>query len=173
MKKKLLKVFLDDKILTYLLEGVVIVLLALLIVLAFAQVVLRYAFNSPLTWSEEVARSLMIYLTFIGSALALKKNLHLHMGFSLHSLLKKTITFSKGWIDLFINLFIGTFALLLLVKGIQLTIKLWSVRLGSIPVSWGYTYMILPLSSALMLKFCVSSIISAIQTIKQDKENNK
>ena len=41
------------------------------------QVLMRYAFNSPLIWSEELARFGMIWLTFIAAALATRKGQHI------------------------------------------------------------------------------------------------
>jgi TRAP-type C4-dicarboxylate transport system permease small subunit len=49
-----------------------IVLLAAMVVIVFANVVMRYVFGTSVIWSEEVARHLMIWMTFVGSGLALR-----------------------------------------------------------------------------------------------------
>ncbi len=54
-----------------------IVLLAAMVVIVFANVVLRYALGTSLVWSEEVARHLMIWMTFAGSGLALRSGAQL------------------------------------------------------------------------------------------------
>ena len=46
-----------------------------------AQVVFRYAFNSPLTWSEELARYLFIWCAFLGWVVASRRHSHLAMTF--------------------------------------------------------------------------------------------
>lgn len=46
-------------------------------ILVFGNVVLRYVFNSGITWSEEMSRFLFIWLTFIGAIGALKDKEHL------------------------------------------------------------------------------------------------
>lgn len=51
--------------------------LAFMALLVFGNVVLRYAFNSGITWSEEMARFLFIWMIFLGSIGALKDNEHL------------------------------------------------------------------------------------------------
>ena len=51
-----------------------VTLMALLVV---AQVVLRYVFNDPLTWSEEMARIVFIYLAFIGIGAAYGRRRHM------------------------------------------------------------------------------------------------
>ncbi|WP_370297687.1 TRAP transporter small permease [Ammoniphilus sp. YIM 78166] len=51
--------------------------LASMAILVFGNVVLRYAFNSGITWSEEMSRYLFVYMVFLGSIGALKDNQHL------------------------------------------------------------------------------------------------
>jgi TRAP-type transport system small permease protein len=51
--------------------------LALMVVLVFGNVVLRYAFNSGITVSEELSRWLFVWLTFLGATVALKERGHL------------------------------------------------------------------------------------------------
>ena len=43
----------------------------------FIQVILRYVFNSPMTWSEELARYLFIWCAFLGWIIASRRNSHL------------------------------------------------------------------------------------------------
>jgi TRAP-type C4-dicarboxylate transport system permease small subunit len=59
------------------LEALIGVILALMVVLVFGNVVLRYGFNSGITVSEEVARYLFIWLTFIGAVIAMHEHAHL------------------------------------------------------------------------------------------------
>lgn len=42
----------------------------------FAQVIWRYLLQSPLVWSEELALLLMVWMTFLGSALMLERKEH-------------------------------------------------------------------------------------------------
>lgn len=51
--------------------------LALILVLTLAQVVLRYFFDSPLLWSEELSRLLVVWMTFIGAAAVCWQGRHL------------------------------------------------------------------------------------------------
>ena len=55
------------------------VCLAIMVVLVFGNVVLRYAFNSGITVSEELSRWLFVWLTFVGSVVALRDHAHLGM----------------------------------------------------------------------------------------------
>ena len=51
--------------------------LAIMCILVFGNVVLRYVFNSGITWAEEVSRFLLIFITLMGSVYAFAKNEHL------------------------------------------------------------------------------------------------
>ena len=51
--------------------------LAIMIVLVFGNVVLRYAFNSGIAMSEELSRWLLVWLTFLGAIAALRQHSHL------------------------------------------------------------------------------------------------
>lgn len=53
------------------------VLTGLMVLFVFLNVVLRTFFNSGLTWSEELARYLFVYVTYIGAISAMRANGHL------------------------------------------------------------------------------------------------
>lgn len=59
------------------LQVVTVALLAVMVMLVFGNVVLRYAFNSGITVSEELSRWLFVWLTFLGSIVALREHRHL------------------------------------------------------------------------------------------------
>jgi TRAP-type transport system small permease protein len=48
-----------------------------MVVLVFGNVVLRYGFNSGIVVSEEAARWLLVWLTFLGAIVALREHKHL------------------------------------------------------------------------------------------------
>lgn len=43
------------------------------------QVAMRYVFNHPLIWSEEMARYLFVWLTFIGASYGVRHGVHINM----------------------------------------------------------------------------------------------
>jgi TRAP-type C4-dicarboxylate transport system permease small subunit len=51
--------------------------LAVMVVLVFGNVVMRYGFNSGITLSEELSRWLFVWMTFMGAIVALKEHGHL------------------------------------------------------------------------------------------------
>lgn len=59
-----------------LLRGLMVATIALMAILVFTNVVLRYGFNSNLGITEELARYLFVWLTFLGAIAAFAKNTH-------------------------------------------------------------------------------------------------
>ena len=53
------------------------VTLSICVVLVNANVIMRYFFNNPIHWAEEVVTSLFVWTVFIGSAYAYRKHSHL------------------------------------------------------------------------------------------------
>ena len=59
------------------LSFVMVIFLAAMVVMVFGNVVLRYAFNSGITVSEELSRWLFVWMTFLGALVALRTHHHL------------------------------------------------------------------------------------------------
>jgi TRAP-type C4-dicarboxylate transport system permease small subunit len=62
-----------------LLKFLIVLSLAAMVVLVFGNVVLRYAFNTGVTVSEELSRWFFVWLTFLGAIIAMREHGHLGM----------------------------------------------------------------------------------------------
>ena len=62
-------------------EFLAAVLVALEILVLLAGVIARYAFDRPLTWSDELASILFLWLAMLGAAIALRRAEHMRLGF--------------------------------------------------------------------------------------------
>lgn len=58
-------------------EWAIIVLLSAMSVLVFVSTFTRYVFFYPITWGEEAARYMMVWLAYIGASAGLKRGSHL------------------------------------------------------------------------------------------------
>lgn len=74
-----MKRFLD--LLFHLLDWVLVGLLAAMTVMVFVNVILRYGFGNGLDISDEMSRFCFVWLIFLGSISAMRRNMH--MGFDL------------------------------------------------------------------------------------------
>src|SRR5271166_2398067 len=75
-------------------------LVAVEIVILFAGVVARYAFDRPLTWSDELAAILFLWLAMLGAVIAFRRDEHMRMtaivGMLGASMREKLDTFATG-----------------------------------------------------------------------------
>ena len=97
------------KIFSYPLESVLCVLLSTLSIVTFSQVIARYIFQAPLSWSEELARFLLLWLAMMSAAYAFKIKAH----FALHF----TVNYLPRRIQKLISIFVRNAMLLALHAG--------------------------------------------------------
>ncbi|AWX15932.1 C4-dicarboxylate ABC transporter permease [Mergibacter septicus] len=110
------------------------------------QIVARQLFNSPLIWSEELARLLFVYVGMLGISIAIRQQQHVYIDFitNLMSPKVKKIAFSCVQILIFISL------ILFIHFGIRLFNKA-TFQLVSLGISEKWLYASLPLIAGLML----------------------
>ena len=63
----------------WLLKWLMVIIIALMAILVFLNVVLRYGFNSNLMVTEELGRYLFVWLTFLGAISAFIRNRHVRV----------------------------------------------------------------------------------------------
>jgi TRAP-type C4-dicarboxylate transport system permease small subunit len=132
------------------LEVLISLALAVMVVLVFGNVVMRYAFNSGITLSEELSRWLFVWVTFLGAVVAMKEGAHLGSD----TLVSKL---PVRWQKVFLVIGHGLmlFICWLLFKGsLDQTIINWTTTSAVMEVSMGIFYasgMVLAVSGALIL----------------------
>src|SRR3984957_2516867 len=70
-----------DRVLAAVTEIPAAILIAVEIMVLLAGVVSRYVFNRPLTWSDELASILFLWLAMLGAVIALRRAEHMRLGF--------------------------------------------------------------------------------------------
>jgi len=130
-------------------------LLVSMVLITFLQVIMRYAFNSPLSWAEETVGVIMIYFGLIGGSLGICYHIHISLEFFLKKFLAKQEKFVKyGEIFLYIG-----FGLIEIVCGTQLMklTKFQVIPATGLPVP--YTYLALPIAGMVMIIFAGELLI--------------
>jgi TRAP-type C4-dicarboxylate transport system permease small subunit len=131
------------------LEALCALLVAAMVVLLFIQVVGRYGFENPPDWTEELARTVFIYLTFVGGALAIVRNAHLRIE-SFHSRLSPR---SKTMLDILLAIVGVAFLAVTLYYSVGLLGRLSHQPMSSVPVSKAFMFAAVPVGCALMLVY--------------------
>jgi TRAP-type C4-dicarboxylate transport system permease small subunit len=149
------------------LKNTLIVLMAGLVFAVSWQVVSRYIFTSPSSWTEEVARFLLIWVGVLGAAYAFRTGVHL----GLDVLPKKLSGVSAQILKLFILLMVIIFSVAVLVIGggnlVVLTweLKQYSAVLG-LPIA--YVYSIIPVAGLLICLYALAAAMGEELTAPED-----
>lgn len=137
-------------------EGLVILIFAALCVVLFAQVIARFVFDSPFSWSEEMARYLQVWMVLMGSALCMQRGQHITIDFLTSFFprpLERAISIAMNLIIVaYMSVIVYFSSELMEASGFQTSPAM------QIPMSW--VYLSIPLSGTLLL---VESLISLLR----------
>ncbi|WKT00594.1 TRAP transporter large permease subunit [Gallibacterium salpingitidis] len=122
------------------------ILFLIVFVILIAQIVARQVFDSPLIWSEELARLLFVYVGMIGIAMGIRSQQHVFIDFLTNMMSEKLrkIVFSFAQFLIFVSI------MLFFHFGVRL-LKGSSFELVSLGISEKWLYASLPFLSLLML----------------------
>ena len=138
-----------------LMDGIAVLCMVLILVLVLAQVVMRYVFNTPLTWSEELAVFVMIWLTFIGSLICMRDNEHIEVTILVDHMPRAL----KRIVMIFSRLASIIFLLVVAYYGLELVMENVGVTSVANQLSMGLVYTIIPLSSLGMVYYLIRAIV--------------
>jgi len=131
------------------------VLVAATVSLTFAQVVLRYVFNNPQAWAEEVGRYLFVWITFLGAAAAFARDTHIRIDVVLNLFGERAMR-AGDLVRRFVEL---TAAAALLYSGILVAWKHRKAPFYTIPeLPQAIFYVAVPVGSLIALIYIVRGV---------------
>jgi TRAP-type C4-dicarboxylate transport system permease small subunit len=128
-------------------ELVVMVLMAILVVVVVASVVFRYVLLSPLSWSEEVGRYLMIWVGFLAASIAIQQGMHVGIDFVVQWVRPET----AFWLRRVSRGLTAVFLLIVTAYGFLLVVSLWDQWSPVLQFRMTWPYLAIPVGSLLML----------------------
>jgi TRAP-type C4-dicarboxylate transport system permease small subunit len=143
-------------------DGAAIAVFAGIFLCVFAQVILRYAFNSPLTWSEELARYLFIWCAFLGWIIASRRGSHLAMTFVTERLPLRV----QAAVTVGIQVATIYFAWILGTRGARLVANNWDVENVAVPFNLGVVYLIEPVAAAAIAGYALLALAGALADLR-------
>ena len=136
-------------------KWVTILLFLGMVLLCALQVICRYVLKVSLSFTEELARYLFIWTTFLGSAMAVTKNKHVSMDLlvdafpeKIGSLIHKAVAF-----------FLAIMYLVLIYSGIRVMQKTMDQTSPAMNTPMGLVYMAVPVSMAIMIIFQIGGYL--------------
>ena len=142
-------------ILDVILRNALIVLMAALVISVSWQVISRYVFASPSSWTEEVARFLMIWVGLLGAAYAFRTRVHLGLDILPQKLTGRSAQILRLFTMIVVVLFSVT---VLVIGGGRLVTMTWELRQYSavlgLPIA--FVYSVIPLAGMLICVYAIA-----------------
>jgi len=137
--------------------NLLIIILGIMVLNVTWQVVSRYVFQSPSSFTDELSRYMLIWLGMLGAAYVAGKDEHL----AIDILPQKLTGRAKLRLQVFIHLVVIAFVLPVMVLGggnlVYITLVL-EQKSATLQVPLAYIYSIIPLSGLLILYYQLSNI---------------
>ena len=137
------------------LETSTVIMLAGILLLMTLQIIMRYFVGRPLKWTDEISRMCMVWMTFLGSALAFRDKAHICV-----DLITNNLPAKVGRVVLFITeiltfMFLGLLAYLG-YKYAAMNMKTISLETG---IRKGVMYSVIPISAVWMMLYLGRNIL--------------
>ena len=123
--------------------------------LALFQVITRFVFDAPSTWSEVITRSAMVWSVFLGVAVAFRHGAMISVDVIMNSLphrLGLALYLASGAASL-------VFFAILAWQGYLMTGRVMSQKLAALEISIAWVYAALPVGSCFILVAIVAAMI--------------
>ncbi len=137
-----------------------------MVIIVSAQVWYRFVLNDPLSWSEEAARYLFVWISFMGAAAGVRYQVHLGI-----DLLDKLLSPGAYRVAVvLVNLIIQIFLLVIIYWGFKILGVIQFQESPSMHISMRYPYMAVPVGGIFMLINSLRVSAAAIQNRTMDRE---
>jgi len=128
-------------------EIICVCLLIGIVICTSLQIFSRFILDSPIGWTEELARFLMIWLVFFGASAGVKSRSHVKIELIINKL-------SNRWrknVKLVTMSFVSILLLFLIYQGAVLTMNMGSLPAVTLPITWSYVYSAVPVGCTFIL----------------------
>ena len=108
----------------------------------------RYIFSVPIPWGAELSQTLLVWITFLGSAVAMRHGEHLAIRFI------RDITpwpFLKRGLEILGNLFLTIFLIVGTWSGCLVVVRTWRLKTTALQIPAGILYLAFPVGCFLMI----------------------
>jgi TRAP-type C4-dicarboxylate transport system permease small subunit len=141
-------------------NALLIILLGAITLIMTAQVVMRFVFQSPLTWSQELTLFLLIYLCYFSADVVYYRDEHISVDYFVELMPSKL----RKAVFVFVNLLM-CFSLLYILPYTVKIIRSQAdhVIAGVVPISKSYWVLPLAICFALMVLKCIEKVIACLK----------
>ena len=128
-------------------EGVLAALMAAMCVIVFVGVIFRYVLLEPISWTEEVGRFCLVWVSFIGTYLAHRRSQHIGVTVLVDGLTPAR----QKYVRIVVSALLAVFMMMLMVQGTAYTTAFARYYSPILELPLGIVYAALPVTATLML----------------------
>jgi len=148
-----------------LLEWVVVVLLCVMLFSVLWGVFTRYFFADQSSWTDELARFTLIWVSILGAAYISGKNAHITIDLLSASIALK----ARLQMEVVTGMIISLFVLVIFLVGgsryIYISFKLGQTS-AALEIPMGYVYLVLPIAGIIIIYFKILGILRSTKALK-------
>ncbi|MCK2182878.1 TRAP transporter small permease [Halomonas getboli] len=133
-----------------------VLMLIVSVTLGFYQVMTRFVFDAPSTWSEVISRSTMIWCVFLGAAAGFRGGFMM----SVEVIYKLIPGRRLIWLEGLIALCCAVVLLVLMTYGTAMTLRVQSQMLSGLEVSISWAYAAMPVGASFALVAVVARLLA-------------
>lgn len=152
----------------FVLKWILVVIMGAMVLNVLWQVFTRFILKDPSSYTEELARYMLIWIGILGASYVAGQKMHL----AIDLLSTKLTGKSKIYLELFINFCVLAFAFVVMIIGgirlVTITLLLNQIS-AALQIPLGYVYTVLPLSGILISFYSVIFITTDIKKLKDTK----
>lgn len=147
-------------------EYCLVAILAICVVIIFAQVIMRYVFNNSLSWSEEVCKYLFVWMIWLGTSLGAKVKGHL----CITIISDQVKGVPKYVLDIVVKLIWLALCLFLVINGSELVMSMIARNKTASSIPWlkvWVVYLAIPFSQGVLSIRILLDIIGDVLHLKR------
>ena len=150
-----------DKLITVI-EGILILLLAVAIGIVGTQIIFRYVFDSPLSWSEQGARCIFIWLTMLSVPCIFRRKGMIAFDLIINNLPDKV----KSVLEIVVQLIVLFFAVYYFYYSLMLCISTGSRVMAGVAIPQNLMYISQPISMAFLILVMIEQFIQTVTKLR-------
>ncbi|GAE91859.1 hypothetical protein JCM21714_825 [Gracilibacillus boraciitolerans JCM 21714] len=129
----------------------VLTMLAVMVVVIVVQVFSRQLFSYTPSWSEELSRVLLVWISFLGVAYGVKEKLHIALGLVVNKFPKSV----QHVFDIFSKLLLVGFGIMMVYYGYQFTVLMGGSTMPGTGLKSSCLYACIPIGGVFLILYGV------------------
>lgn len=153
------------KKLNHFLEWTVVFLLSIMLLSVLWGVATRYIFENQSSWTDELARFMLIWVSIIGAAYISGKNAHIAIDLLPTYLSPKNNLRLQIFVSAIVSLFVLAVFIIGGLRYVYISFKLGQTS-AALELPMGYVYLVLPIAGLIIIYFKTTQLTQALSELK-------